>query len=117
MALRQANIDVALPSVARAAGTYTSGSLATPGAAIHVVLMVHCTAASGTGPTLNTSLEQSNDGTTWTAVAGSGTAQLAAAGNAMSTALITDDYVRVTSTVAGTTPSFTYSASVLIGSE
>lgn len=117
MSLRQGTVDIALPSAARGSGTVTSGALSTPGSAIHLLVMVHCTAASGTAPTLNVSLEQSNDGTTWTAVTGSGAAQLTAAGNARSNAIITDDYVRVTSTVAGTTPSFTYSVSVLIASE
>lgn len=117
MSLRQVNMDEALPSAARAAGTFTSGALAVPGAAVHVLVGVHCTAASGTGPTLNTSLQQSNDGTTWTTVTGSGTAQLTAAGNALAMAFITDDYVRTTSTVAGTTPSFTFSIAVALASE
>lgn len=117
MALRTVNGDVAFPSAARAAGTFTSGQVGTPSASIHVVLAVHCTAATGTGPTLNCSLEQSGDGTTWTAIAGSGITALTAAGNAMSNALVSDDYVRVTATVAGTTPSITFTATVLVFSD
>lgn len=116
MSLRQANGDVALASTARGAGTYTSGQLGTPGSSAHVLLMVHCTAASGT-PTLNVSLEQSGDGTSWSAVPNSGITQMTAAGNATSNAVITDDYVRVTATVAGSTPSFTFTAAVIVFSE
>lgn len=117
MSLRDVSGDAALPSAARAAGTHVSGSIANPGRAAHVLLLVHVTAASGTGPTLNVSLEQSNDGTTWAAVPGSGTSQLAAAGNTQGNAAVTDDYVRVTATVGGTTPSFTFTAAVLLFSE
>lgn len=116
MAQREANVDVALPAAARTA-TERSGAVATPGSAIHVLLMVHCTAASGTGPTLVGSLEQSNDGTTWTAVPGSSTATLSAAGNAVAAAIVTDDYVRVVLTIGGTIPSFICSASVLTAAE
>lgn len=116
MALKQANVDVALPSAARTA-TAQSSAVAAPGAAAHCVLMVHATVVTGTGPTLVGSLEQSPDQSTWTAIAGSSTAQLAAAGNALSTAIVTDDYVRAVLTIGGTSPSFTCSASVLIASE
>lgn len=114
MALKPAFSDVALASAARGSGTYTAGPIAAAGQASDVILMVHCTAASGTSPTLNASLEESNDGSSWTAVTGSAITQLTAAGNAMSNAQATKQYVRVTSTVAGTTPSFTYRASLLI---
>lgn len=113
MSLRPVLGDVALPSTARAAGTYTSGPAAAAGQATDVLLMVHVTAVSGT-PTLNCSLEESADGSSWTAVAGSSTAQLSAAGNAVAVATITKNYVRVTATVAGTTPSVTFRATLLI---
>lgn len=117
MALRPVQAEVALPSAARGAGTYTSGPLAAAGVAADVLLAVHCTAASGTGPTLDVSLEESADGTTWTAVPGSGITQLTAAGNRVAAAAITKNYVRVTSAVAGTTPSFTYRVALWIRSE
>jgi hypothetical protein len=113
MGLRPALGDVALPSAARAAGTFTSGPVAAGGAAADVVLMVHVSAVSGT-PTLNCSLEESADGSSWSAVPGSATAQLTAAGNAMANARVTQSLVRVTSVVAGTTPSVTYRASVVV---
>lgn len=108
---------MALPSAARGAGTYISGPLAAAGTASDVLMSVHCTVASGTGPTLNCSLEESADGSTWTAVTGSSTAQLAAAGNAVAAAAVTKNYVRVTSTVGGTTPSFTYRVALWIRPE
>jgi hypothetical protein len=113
MGLRPVLGDVALPSAARGAGTYTSGPAATPGTAADVWLGVHVTAVSGT-PTLNCSLEESADGNTWTAVPGSAITQLTAAGNDVAIAAVTKNYVRVTATVAGTTPSVTFRASLLI---
>lgn len=101
-----------LPSAARGTGTFTSGPAANAGQATDVLLAVHCTAASGTGPTLDASLEESADGAAWTAVPGSSITQLTAAGNRLAAATITKNYVRVTSAVGGTTPSFTYSASI-----
>jgi len=114
--LRNVQADVALPSAARGAGTFTSGPVAAAGGAADVVLAVHCTAATGT-PTLDASLEESADGSSWTAVPGSAITQLTAAGNRVAYAAVTKNYVRVTSTVAGTTPSATYRASVWIRPE
>jgi hypothetical protein len=109
--------DVALTLTAQAAGTVQSGAVSASGQAAYVLLCVHVSAISGT-PTLNTSLEESDTGTgSWTAVAGSSTAQLSAAGNAVAFAKPTKSYVRVTATVAGTTPSVTATAAVLVFAE
>jgi hypothetical protein len=105
--------DIALNLTAAAAGTYVSGPVANAGLASDVVLLVHVTAVTGT-PTLNVSLEESSDGATWTALAGSAAAQLAAAGNSSANARPTKSYVRVTATVAGTTPAVTFRATVLV---
>lgn len=102
--------DVAITSSARAAGTYTSGPIANAGDAQEVFVHVYCSAVSGAAPTLNTSLEESSDGATWTAIAGSSTAQLTAAGSATCNATPAKNYVRVTTTVAGTVTSMTYRA-------
>jgi hypothetical protein len=107
MGLRNVLADVALPSGARAAGTFTSGPVAAAGVAAEVLMTVHCTATSGT-PTLDASLEESADGTSWTAITGSSITQLTAAGNCLAAAVVTKNYVRATSTVAGTTPNMTY---------
>ncbi|MFL4904176.1 hypothetical protein ACJ6WF_13575 [Streptomyces sp. MMS24-I2-30] len=74
---------------------------------------MHCTAASGTGPTLDASLEESADGVTWTAIPGSGITQLTAVGNRVVAAAVTKSLVRVTSTVAGTAASVTYRVALL----
>lgn len=107
MSLRPVLGDWVLPTAARGAGTYTSGPLANAGQASDVLMSVHCTASSGT-PTLDVSLEESADGTTWTAIPGSAITQLTAAGNRVAAAAVSKNFVRATSTVAGTTPSMTY---------
>lgn len=113
MGLRETVGDALLPSAARGAGTYTSGPVANAGTAADVVLLVHASAVSGT-PTLNVSLEQSADGSSWTGIAGSGITQLTAAGNAVAYATVTQNYVRATATVAGTTPSVTFRVAALV---
>lgn len=113
MALRPILGEVALASAARGAGTTVSGPVAAAGQATAVLLGVHCTATTGS-PTLDASLEESNDGASWTAVPGSSITQLTAAGNRTVTALVTKLYVRATSTVGGTTPSATYAATLWV---
>jgi hypothetical protein len=113
MGLRNVMGDIAVNQTAAGAGTYVSGPVANPGLASDVVLLVHVSAVTGT-PTLNASLEQSDDNVTYTAVTGSSITQLTAAGNAQANARITKGYVRVTSAVAGTTPAVTYRATVLV---
>lgn len=105
--------DLAIVATAAAVGT-NSGPLAPSGMAADVVLLVHCTALTGTGPTLNVSLEESVDGASWTAVANSGITQLTAAGHAMSNSRPTKSYVRVLSVIGGTGPAATYRASVMV---
>lgn len=115
MGLRLLQGDAALASAARGSGTVQSGPIAAGGVAGDVLLAVHCTAASGTTPTLNVSLEESADGASgWTAVTGGSVTQLTAAGNAMAYASPSKSYVRVTATVAGTTPSFTFKAVAIL---
>lgn len=113
MGLRNVMGDVALIGSAAAAGA-SSGPIANPGFAADVVLMVQCAAATGTSPTLNVVLEESVDNSTWTAVAGGAAPQLTAAGSSTSNARLTKSYVRVTSTIGGTTPAITYRALVLV---
>jgi len=106
--------DTALVMSAAAAGTYVSGPIASPGLANDVQLLVHVSAFTGT-PTLNVSLEESTDNATWTALTGSAIAQIGAAtGSANANARPTKSYVRVTATVAGTTPTVSFRALVLI---
>lgn len=105
--------SVALASAARGSGTFTSGPVANAGLSGHVVVLVHCTAATGTTPTLDVSLESSDDGASWSAVTGSAATQLTAAGNRVIGVSAPKKLLRVTSTVGGTSPSVTYSVAVL----
>jgi hypothetical protein len=108
MSLKPVMGDVALVSAARGAGTYASGPIAPADQAGWVTMSVHASASSGT-PTLDASLEQSADGSSsWTAITGSSITQLTAAGNRVAVAKVTSNYVRATSTVAGTSPNVTY---------
>jgi hypothetical protein len=104
--------DVAFTSAARTA-TASSGPIAAAGQATLCIMLVHCTAASGTTPTLDAALEGSADNSSYAAITGGAATQLTAAGNRVACALATTNYVRVTATIAGTTPSFTFSASVI----
>lgn len=69
-------------------------------------LLLNVTAASGTGPTLDVTIECSADGVTWYT---SGTfAQKTAAGTERKLFML-DRFVRARWTIAGTTPSFAFS--------
>lgn len=115
MSLKPILGNVVLPSAARGAGTHASGPITNPGGTSNVVALVHCTAVSGTSPTLDVVLQTSPDGSTWTSVASSATTQLTAAGNAMSNALVDDDYIQVLATVGGSaTPTATCRVAVLV---
>jgi hypothetical protein len=113
MGLRTVLSEVALAGSARGAGAYSGGPVAAAGVATHAVLLVHCTAVTGT-PTLDASLEESTDGATWVAITGSSITQLTGTGNRVAHGVVTRNYVRVTSTVAGTTPNMTYSATIFL---
>src|ERR1043165_8919859 len=114
MGFRNAMGDVVLTGTAASAGT-NSGPIANPGFAADVVCFIHVTAATGTTPTLAVAIEQSTDGSSYSAVTGGGTAaNITAAGNASINARITAPYVRVTSTIGGTTPAVTYRVLALV---
>lgn len=109
--MRQVNGDVVL-SGALGAGTTTSQQLPTNSA--DVLVMIHATAVSGTSPSLAVSLEQSNDGSSWSAVPSSAAPAVTAAGNAFANARVTQQLCRVTATVSGTaTPTVTCRVAVL----
>lgn len=67
------------------------------------------TAASGTTPTLDLAIQTSADGTTWVAVAAFAQQTGVATVHKVFTGL--DRFVRAVATIAGTTPSFSYSVS------
>lgn len=97
-----------LTAIASAARTASGNSGALDATAFSVIsLLLDVTAASGTTPTLNVTVEESDDGTTWRTV---GTfAQKTAVSNERKSFAIAADYYRVSYVIAGTTPSFTFS--------
>lgn len=72
-------------------------------------LLLNVTAASGTTPTLNVTMQTSSDNATWRSL---GTfAQKTAAGSERLSFNGLDKFVRASWVIAGTTPSFTFSIS------
>ena len=106
MGLKPVLGDIALASAVRTAATYVSGPVATAGQAAWVTMYVHASAISGSA-TLDASLEESADNSSWTAIPGSSITQLTAVGNRSVSVKVTKNYVRAT-TAVGATTSFTY---------
>jgi len=111
--LRTALVEPLATYVAQVPGTYKAGPVANAGYAQWVMLYVHVTAVSGSA-TVTAALESSPDGTTWTLIPGSAITALTAAGNAIATAAVNNEYVRVTSTEAGAATTATYSVAVMV---
>lgn len=100
---------------AAGAGTTNSGSIAPGGRSGAVFVGVHCTAITGTTPTLDVSLEESVTGeSAWTAVTGSAITQVTAVGHRLGFVVPTKNFVRVVATVGGTTPAVTAKVAVVI---
>lgn len=114
MSMRRVNGDVVLTGNAAGSGTYTSAALSSGGGVSDVLLLIHVSAATGTSPSLTASLEQSNDGTSWTAIPGGSAAALTAAGNTTCNVRVSQNYVRVTATITGTTPALTYRVAAVV---
>jgi hypothetical protein len=116
--LQMARGDNALTLTAAGAGANSSGPLGNAGEAAYVLAMAHVTAATGTGPTLTVALEESDTGSSgWTAVPGGAGAAIAGVGNQVICGAPTKNFVRVTATVAGTTPAVTGRVAVLMFAE
>jgi hypothetical protein len=110
--------DIALTLAGQGAATVKSSPFGASGAAAYVLVMVHCTAITGTTPTLDVSVEESSTGeSAWTAVASSGTPQITAAGNYLAFSVPAKNFVRVSAAVAGTTPSVTAKVAVMVFAE
>jgi hypothetical protein len=111
--IQQANIPASTVTLlASAARTTTGASTAIPGfaAAKLLVVQLEVTAASGTLPTLDVIVEDTVDGTNYNTIATF--AQKTAAGREvirLTTAFT--NTLRVSYTVGGTTPSFTFNVS------
>lgn len=116
--LTMAQGDNALTLTAAAAGAVSSGPLGGAGQAAYVLVMAHTTAAAGTGPTLTVAIEESDTGSGgWTAVPGGSTAAIAGVGNGVACAAPSKSHVRVTATVAGTTPAVTAKVAAIVFAE
>jgi len=73
------------------------------------MVTLNCTAASGTTPTLSVSIQASDDGgTTWYTLPGSTFTQLTTTGSQVGWLQGFGDTIRVSYTIAGGTPSFTF---------
>jgi hypothetical protein len=73
-----------------------------------VRLTLNVTAASGTTPTLDVKLQGSPDGATWVDITGATFAQKTVVASERKVFVGIDRFVRAVYTIAGTTPSFTY---------
>lgn len=96
--------------VASAARTVTgnSGNLPNYGAASALRAQLNVTAASGTSPTLNVLIEDSvDDGATWNTV-GTFAQRVATGREVINVTVPFGDVLRVSWTIGGTTPSFTF---------
>jgi hypothetical protein len=100
-------------TLAAAAATVSSGPIEAAGQAAYVLGMAQVTAITGTSPTAVFSFDESNDGSSWTAMTGATTAALTAVGSAVFCGKATKNFVRVTVTIGGTTPAVTGMAAVI----
>lgn len=109
-----ARLFTALASAARtASGNQTFGTQDSSGKALRIQLDV--TAASGTTPTLDVVIEDTLDGTNWNVV-GTFTQRTAAGRQVIDIQGLFHGQMRARWTIAGTTPSFTFSVkAVFVG--
>lgn len=106
MAERYTYVDVTHPSAARTAtGQSAAVSVAT---ATEGLAFFNVTAASGTTPTLDVKVQLSHDGTTWHDEGTAFTQATAATTPAVKKLTNFGAYLRYVWTIAGTTPSFTF---------
>lgn len=105
------------PSTARTA-TATSGGIDSwnlYGRARSMVALLSVGAASGTTPTLDVRFQDSADATTWADLVGGAFAQVSAAGFQELELKGYRQHVRAIATAGGTSPSFTFSLTVIFG--
>lgn len=105
--------DVVLDLTAQAANV-NSGPVSAPQEGGPMLVCAHITAATGTTPTLDITVEQSANGTSgWAAITGGSLSQITAAGNRVGFVCPTQPYVRVVATIGGTTPAITGKVAVV----
>lgn len=116
--LDMARGDIALTLTAEGAGTVNSGPVANAGQAALVLVMANVSVAGGTSPTLTVAVQESDNGSSgWTAVPGGATTAIAGVGNAVCAAAPSKSFVRLSATVAGTTPAVTAKVAVVVFAE
>lgn len=102
---------------ASAAATATGQSNAFPtGTGDDLDVFIDLTAVSGTSPSMTVNVEWSNDNSTWfVADPVDAFTALTATGKKVKQFTVKGQYARLNYTITGTTPSFTFSATALIG--
>ncbi len=92
-----------------------NGSAISVGPFREAMLTLNCTAASGTTPTLSVSIQVSDDGgTTWYTLPGTTFTQLATTGSQVGWMQGFGDTIRVSYTIGGTSPSFTFAVKAVL---
>lgn len=115
MSLRMPLADIVLKQTTAAPGTYATGPLANPGAASYVMVFVQVTAVAGSTHTLDVAIQTSPDNSTWSSLTGGSITQLTAAGGAVCSALVNDEYVQVLATVGGSvSPTVSFNVAVMV---
>lgn len=107
---RSGQTDVVLPSAARTTSGDT-GALPLHGSTVTLRCQLHVTAAAGTGPALDVVIEDTLDGENYNTL-GTFTQATAATRQVINITSPFTDRLRVRWTVAGTSPSFTFSVSI-----
>lgn len=107
--------DIILAEAARTTSG-TSNQIATYGPVTAVVVEVRVTSATGTSPTLDVDLEDTFDGTNWNKVSDINAADITATGTTVKRINLLDtpttERLRLSYTIGGTSPSFTFSVKV-----
>lgn len=103
-------LQASVTKTATFSGTGLDLKTGTPRRGMKARLIV--TAASGTTPTLDVTIEHSDDNSTFTNLATFG--QKTATGEDAISFETSKRYVRATATIGGTTPSFTYKVDVML---
>lgn len=107
--------DTILAEAARTASG-TSDQISTYGPVVAAVIEVRVTAVAGTSPTLDVDLEDTFDGTNWNKVTDVNAANITAAGTTVKRINLLDtpatERLRLSYTIGGTSPSFTFSVKV-----
>lgn len=92
----------------------SSGALSLQGATQTIGMLINVTAATGTTPTLDLSVQWSNDGVAWApSEDGDQFAQVTSVKASSSAFTRKGAFMRVVWTIGGTTPNFTFTVSII----